>query len=66
VDGGRVQVIDPITATDRYTLAGAGLGLRLKAWGGVSAALDWALALKELNNTRRHDSRVYFRLAYEF
>jgi len=66
VDGGLVRVIDPITATDRYTLAGAGIGLRLKAWGGVSAALDWAVALKELNNIRRHDSRVHFRLAYEF
>jgi hemolysin activation/secretion protein len=32
----------------------------------VSAAMDWAVALKEINNTRRHDSRVYFRLAYEF
>jgi hemolysin activation/secretion protein len=66
LDGGQVRVIDPITATDRYTLAGAGIGMRLKAWGGVSAALDWAVALKEINNTRRHDSRVYFRLAYEF
>lgn len=66
VDGGHVRVIDPITAIDRHTLAGAGIGLRLKGWGGVSAALDWAVALKELNSTRRHDHRVYFRLGYEW
>lgn len=66
VDGGSVRVRDPITATDGFSLAGTGLGMRLKGRRGVSASLDWAVALKELGNTRRGDSRVYFRAAYEW
>ncbi|MDP2020988.1 MAG: ShlB/FhaC/HecB family hemolysin secretion/activation protein, partial [Hydrogenophaga sp.] len=45
VDGGYVHVREPITAEDRITLAGAGVGLRLKGWRGVSAGIDWAVAL---------------------
>ncbi|MHB1144099.1 MAG: ShlB/FhaC/HecB family hemolysin secretion/activation protein [Thiobacillus sp.] len=66
VDGGAVSVLEPITADDRFTLAGAGLGLRLKGWGGVSAGLDWAVALKALGKTERGDSRAHFRLGYEW
>jgi len=66
VDGGTVSVLEPITADQRFTLAGAGLGLRLKGWGGVSAGLDWAVALKDLGKTERGDSRVHFRLGYEW
>jgi len=66
VDGGTVAVLEPITADDRFTLAGAGLGLRLKGWGGVSAGLDWAIALKDQGDTERGDSRAHFRLGYEW
>jgi len=65
-DAGMVKVIDPITAVDTFTLSGVGLGLRLKMATGVSASLDWALALKAIGQTRRHDSRWYARLAYEW
>ena len=65
-DGGLVTVLDPITAADRFTLAGAGLGLRLKGWRGVSAGLDWAVALKNLGNTERGDSRAHFRMGFEW
>ena len=65
-DGGLVTVLEPITAADRFTLAGAGLGLRLKGWRGVSAGLDWAVALKNMGNTERGDSRAHFRLGYEW
>ncbi|AAZ96307.1 hemolysin activation/secretion protein [Thiobacillus denitrificans ATCC 25259] len=64
VDGGYVRVRQPITADDRHTLAGAGLGLRLKGWGGASAGIDWAVALKDLGDTERGDSRGHFRLGY--
>ena len=64
VDGGTVSVLEPITADRRFTLAGAGLGLRLKSRGGVSAGIDWAVALKDLGNTRRGDSRAHFKLDY--
>jgi len=66
VDGGAVKVQAPITATDQYSLGGAGVGLRLKAWGGLAASLDWAVALNELGSTKRGDSRMYFKLGYEW
>ncbi len=58
IDGGVVTVREPITADDRFSLAGAGLGMRLKGWRGVSAGLDWAVALMDLGDTERGDSRV--------
>ena len=66
IDGGMVRVREPITADDRFTLAGTGLGIRLKGWRGVFAGLDWAVALNELGNTERGDSRAHFRLGYEW
>jgi len=40
--------------------------LRLKAWRGLAAGLDWAVALKELGTIKQGDSRVYFKLGYEW
>ena len=65
-DGGEVRVREPITADARFTLAGTGLGLRLKGWRGVSAGLDWAVALNDLGSTEEGDSRAHFRLGYEW
>lgn len=66
VDGGEVRVKEPITADDRFTLAGAGVGVRVRAARGLSADLDWAVALKPLGQTGRGDSRAHFRLGYEW
>jgi hemolysin activation/secretion protein len=66
IDGGHVRVIDPITADDSYTLAGAGLGVRMQSRSGLSASLDWAVALEDLGNTDKGDSRAHFRLGYEW
>lgn len=65
-DAASAQVLAPITAIDRFTLASTGLGLRLKGAHGVSAALDWAVARKDLGNTHSGDSRVHFRFGYEW
>lgn len=65
-DGGEVRVREPITAAARYTISGAGLGLRLKGWHGVFAGLDWAVALNDLGGVRRGDDRAHFRLGYEW
>lgn len=65
-DIGSVHVREPVTADDRFTLAGIGLGVRLKGWGGVFAGLDWAVALQEVGDTDRGDSRAHFRLGYEW
>jgi len=66
VDGGEVRVKEPISADDRFTLAGAGVGVRVRAARGLSADLDWAVALKALGQTDRGDSRAHFRLGYEW
>jgi hemolysin activation/secretion protein len=67
IDGGGVRVREPLAgATDRFTLAGAGLGLRLEGWHGVSAGIDWAVALKAIGDTGRGDRRAHFRLGYEW
>lgn len=65
-DAGNVRVIDPITATDQYNLASWGLGLHLVAPRGLSATLDWAVALNDLGTTRRGDNRLHFRVGYEW
>jgi len=65
-DGGRVRVRQPITATDRFTLASTGLGVRLEGWRGLSAALDWAVALKDNGITERGETRAHFNLGYEW
>lgn len=67
VDGGTVQVRDPLGGQqDRYTLVGSGVGLRLRGWQGASAALDWAVAANSVGKTRAGDSRLYFKLGYEW
>ena len=67
VDVGSVRVREPLSGQDdRFTLAGAGVGLRLKGWRGVAAGLDWAVALKDRGYTERGDSRGHFRLGYEW
>lgn len=65
-DGGEVRVREPVTADARFTISGTGLGLRLKGWHGVSAGLDWAVALNDIGNTRQGDDRVHFRLGYQW
>jgi hemolysin activation/secretion protein len=66
VDAGHVRVKDPITATDRFSLASMGLGMRLEGWKGLEAALMWAYPLKSLNKTARGDHRFHFSVAYEW
>lgn len=66
VDVGSVHVREPATADDRFTLAGVGLGMRVRGWRGVFAGLDWAIALQEQGDTERGDSRAHFRLGYEW
>lgn len=67
IEGGQVRVRQPLPGQeDRFTLAGAGVGVRLKGWDGVSAGLDWAAALKDAGTVRSGDKRVHFRLGYEW
>jgi hemolysin activation/secretion protein len=61
IDGGIVRVQQPLPGqTDRFDLAGTGMGLRLKGWKGVSADVAWAVALEEVGRTKAGDRRVHF------
>ena len=66
LDGGSVSVPDPITADSQFDLAGAGLGLRLKGWRGLTMGLDWAVALNALGKTKQGDNHLYFKLGYDW
>lgn len=75
-DAARLSVLqyDPTRSTMlaplRYTLRGAGVGLRLSGPRGVSLNLDVARALSDggagSNNTRAGDYRIHSRLVWEF
>lgn len=65
-DAGHVRVRKPLPGQfSQFDLAGAGLGLRVKA-KGVAAAIDWAHALKDIAGTASGDNRVHFKLSYEW
>ncbi len=64
-DYGEVVVLDALTAVSGYQLAGAGVGLRWRR-GGYSATVDAAQALNSVGNTRSGDSRLHFKLAYQW
>jgi len=64
LDAAAVRVIDPISATDRFSLSGVGLGLDFKGWGGLDLSLSWAYPLKAVGNTRKGDHRFHFNVAY--
>lgn len=67
IDGGSVHVRQPLPGQDdRFTLAGTGLGVRFSGGHGMSAGLDWAVALQSMGNTESGDSRAHFRLGYEW
>jgi hemolysin activation/secretion protein len=66
VDSGTVRVIQPLTATGRFSFSGVGVGLRLKAWRGARAAFDWAVAMDDVGNTKRGDSRLMFNLRHDW
>jgi len=61
IDAGIVRVQQPLPGqTDRFDLAGTGMGFRLKGWKGLSADVAWAVALEEVGRTKAGDKRVHF------
>jgi hemolysin activation/secretion protein len=65
-DAGSAQVLDAISATNLYNLSSLGLGLRVRGWHGLVAALNWAVAQEDLGTVKRGDSRVNFKLSYQW
>jgi len=66
-DAGFINLIDPLPGqTDWVDLYSAGVGLRVTAFGGLIAALDWAYPFVSGEYTESGDSRVHFLVRYEF
>jgi len=68
VEGAQLWVNSPLPGqTDQFTLASAGLGLRLKGEkGGPLVVVDAGRALKDGPRTAKGTHRVNFRLGYDF
>jgi len=68
VEGAVLWLNDPLAGqTSEFSLAGAGVGLRLKGpKGGPLLVMDLAQALKAGPRTARGNQRLHVRLGYEF
>lgn len=67
VDAARLYLVDALPGQQaRFSLSSAGVGLRATAPHGLSAALDLAVALEEGARTKAGDTRIHFKVAYEF
>ena len=49
-----------------FGMSSTGLGLRMHALAGLTAAVDVALALQSVTRTQAGDTRLSFRVAYDF
>jgi hemolysin activation/secretion protein len=66
-DAADLRVRDTLPGqTDRFRLASAGFGLRVKAAKTLRVGLDVAHAFKEAPATKRGEVRTQFRVGYEF
>lgn len=66
-EGVKLKVLQPVyPQTDHLLVRGAGLGLRLTGYQGISFDLDWARALDDADITRAGDHRLHSRLLWDF
>lgn len=66
-DVGHTQVIDPLPGqTESFSLASTGLGLHLKDWHGLFGMLDYAMVLRTAGQVKDGDSRLMFRVGYDW
>lgn len=66
-EGARLSLQHPLSGqTSRFDLLSAGVGLRFRGWDGVNGALDWAYPFEEAGSVKQGDSRVHFRLGYQW
>jgi hemolysin activation/secretion protein len=66
-DAGVVAIQHALDQQERRTdLSSWGAGLRIAAFGGLEADLDWATALRDSQHTEAGDSRIHFRVRYGF
>lgn len=67
IDASKVRVLKPLPSqASNFELYGGGVGLRITGDQGLSGSLDWAWALKDVEDVDQGDSRAHFNLLYEF
>jgi hemolysin activation/secretion protein len=66
VDSAQVSVIDSLFAANSFSLSGNGLGLRMSGPHGFNLALDLATAMNGSGSVKAGDSRLHFRMAYDW
>ena len=67
IEGARLRIQEPLPGQiKRFTLASSGLGFRVSALDGMNAELLWAVAFNENGDINAGDSRIHFKLGYEF
>lgn len=66
-DAGHVRIQKPLPAQeDEFNLASVGAGLQLKGAGGFSGGLDYARARHNAGQVEDGDSRLHFRVGYDW
>lgn len=66
-DGAFLRVREPLPGNaEKYDLASAGLGVRLKAWKYLGTEIDVAYPLHALGSVDEGDTRIHFRVTTEF
>lgn len=66
-DAGHVRIRNPLPAqTASFTLESTGVGLQLKNWRGFSGGVDYAHALHDAGQIEEGDSRLHFRIGYDW
>lgn len=67
VDGGYTRIRESLPGTERrYDLLSSGIGLRVRAKDSLNAEMDVAYPLVESGSVDAGETRVHFKLAYEF
>lgn len=72
-DAGVIAILQPLPEAEgraaqiaKVDLSSWGVGLRLAGFGGLEAALDWAVPLQSTDHVEDGESRVHFRFRYSF
>lgn len=66
-DAGHVKVIDALPSqTESFNLSSAGFGLHLKGWHGLFGEVEFAKALRTVGQVEEGDTRVHFRMGYDW
>jgi hemolysin activation/secretion protein len=66
-DFAALEIKSPLPGQDRnYLIYGVGPGIRGYLFRSIEYQLDWGIALAGTGQTRSGDSRIYFKLKYQF